>query len=289
MTTCPVCGGPDQTLLWAANQPPVLTPDEFSYTGNKRHHGRIVRCRACSHRFVDPAPADLPALYSQVVDTFYAGTEHARIRTFEEFLHRKEQHCDRHGSLLDVGCYIGTFLSVAARHGYDVEGIELSEWAADIARRRGHRVHKGSTALLPGLTRHYDAITAFDVMEHLTDPLAFAAAARERLTAGGCFVATVPDMGSWHARLFGRRHWLVVTMHVQYFTRATLDRLLAGAGFSRRTIVSAPPYRLRLADAAAYSGANAFLRAPFAIAKRMPALSRLELRLKASLFAIAWP
>jgi SAM-dependent methyltransferase len=286
---CPVCGSTANTLLWPARLPQALTASEFSYTGNKRHHGQVLRCTRCGHRFVHPFPPELAAFYSDVTDPFYVATEAERVRTFEEFLDCKEHYCHARGSLLDVGCYAGVFLDVAARRGYTVEGLELSRWAAGIARGRGHKVREGSIDVLADIVQRYDTITAFDVLEHLADPVSAARTIRSRLTPDGCFVATVPDMGSWHARLLGRRHWLVVTMHMQYFTRDTLQRMLTEAGFSRITIASAPPYRLRVGDAAAYSNANAALRVPFALLKHLPGIKRLEIRLKASLFAVARP
>jgi 2-polyprenyl-3-methyl-5-hydroxy-6-metoxy-1,4-benzoquinol methylase len=286
---CPVCGSRDGRLLWPAHLPTDLSAREFSYTGSKKHHGQVLRCAACGHRFVHPLPPALSSFYADVTDPFYVATEAERVRTFEEFLDCKERHCASRGTLLDVGCYAGVFLDVAARRGYSVEGLELSRWAGAIARGRGHQVHEGSIDLLAGSNRRYGAITAFDVIEHLADPLAALKILRDRLEPGGCLAATVPDMGAWHARLLGRRHWLVVTMHVQYFTRDTLQRLLTAAGFSQVTITSAPPYRLRVADAAAYSNANPALRAPFALASRLPAVKHLELRLRASLFAVARP
>jgi predicted TPR repeat methyltransferase len=238
---------------------------------------------------VHPVPSDLPALYASVTDPFYASTEGERVRTFEEFLDWKERWCAARGSLLDIGCYTGVFLDVASRRGYDVEGLELSRWAAAIARGRGHRVTEGCVDVLEQQGRQYDTITAFDVLEHLADPATALRAIRARLSPDGCLVATVPDMQSWHARLLGRRHWLVVTMHVQYFTRETLRRLLRSCGYSRVDISSAPPYRLRIGDAAAYVQGSRFLRAAGAPLIRISRLAGMEVRLKASVFAVARP
>jgi 2-polyprenyl-3-methyl-5-hydroxy-6-metoxy-1,4-benzoquinol methylase len=284
---CPVCGESNARVYWRENLPQTLTADEFSYTGSKRHHGQIWRCRTCSHRFVHPPPTDLAQLYADVSDPFYAATEAERVRTFEEFLDAKERYCAERGRLLDVGCYTGVFMDVAARRGYRPEGLELSRWAATAARARGFSVTNGAVDDLATMDREFDTISAFDVLEHLVDPGGALSAIRNRLAADGCFVATVPDMGTWHARALGRRHWLVVTMHLQYFTHSTLRRLLERAGFSTISITAAPPYRLKVVDAAAYSNANAVLRGSFTVLKHAPLLQRLELRLTASLFVVA--
>jgi SAM-dependent methyltransferase len=284
--TCPICGSSDTVVRWNAQLPESLTASEFSYVGNKRHHGRILECRACTHMFVNPIPANLHAMYGDVEDPFYASTEPERRKTFDEFLDVKESVCEARGTLLDVGCYTGVLLSAARDRGYRVSGLELSRWAAGIARTKGHDVISRPIEQISE-SDAYDNVTAFDVVEHLPDPVAAISTIRRMLRPGGCFSATVPDMGAWHARLLGRRHWLVVVMHLQYFNRRSFGQLLERAGFSSVTITAAPPYRLKLVDAARYSEATAALRYPMELLARVPYARRIELRLRASLFCVA--
>jgi SAM-dependent methyltransferase len=285
---CPVCGTKEASVLWKENLPPLVTAREFSYSGNKRYHGPVLRCASCRHRFVHPLPVALDDMYRDVEDEFYLKTEPARRATFAEFLDLKERFCPQRGRLLDIGCYTGVLLEVAGSRGYDVEGMELSRWASAIAGARGYRVHQCSLGEFPASSPAYDTITAFDVLEHLPEPVTAVRTIHRLLKPGGCFVATVPDMGCWHARLLGSRHWMVVVMHLQYFVRATLHRLLKEAGFDRCDIVPAPPYRLRLKDAYEYARNVPALRFPFMALSHTPGINRLELRLTAGLFCIAW-
>jgi len=64
-------------------------------------------------------------------------------------------------------------------------------------------------------------------------PLRVAEWVRTQLATGGVFQATVPNVASVQARLFGRR-WihLDVPRHRQHFTPATLETLLKSAGFT---------------------------------------------------------
>jgi hypothetical protein len=50
----------------------------------------------------------------------------------------------------------------------------------------------------------------------------------------------VPDAGSRVARVLGQRWWAVLPMHVQYFTRASMQRLLQAHGFARADIATHP-------------------------------------------------
>jgi SAM-dependent methyltransferase len=287
---CPCCDGADVRLRWAAKIPAEVTSAEFSYAANRRYHGRIFTCRGCGHGFVDPVPVpDAVALYSAVEDTHYLKSEAPRRRTFNEFLDQKESFVPERGSLLDVGCYAGLCLEEARRRGYSVQGTELSRWAIGIARAKGLTVHRLAITEAGRLDRSFDAVVAFDVLEHLADPFASAVVIRSLLREGGCFFATVPDMGMWHARLLGERHWLVMLMHFQYFRQRSLTRLLERAGFSRVRIAVAPPYRAAIDDAVEIAAYNALLRLPLSLARAvLPRLGIRELSLKASVFVAAW-
>ena len=290
LVRCPCCGSTDVRLRWAEKLPREVTSTEFSYAADRRYHGRILGCRACGHGFVHPLPVDdAVSLYSAVEDAQYVRSEAQRRRTFNEFLDLKETFVPERGSLLDVGCYVGLCMEEARRRGYSVEGTELSRWAVDVARSRGLAVHSLPVTALGRLDRSYDAVVAFDVLEHLADPLGALVAIRTRLGEGGCFFATVPDMGMWHARLLGERHWLVMLMHFQYFKRRSLERLLERAGFSRVSLATAPPYRVVLDDAVEIAEYNPLVRLPLSLARTvLPHLGVRELSLKASLFVAAW-
>jgi hypothetical protein len=150
-------------------------------------------------------------------------------------------------------------------------------------------VHGVAAASVGRLLRSYDAVVAFDVLEHLADPLEALIALRTRLCDSGCLFATVPDMGMWHARLLGERHWLVMLMHFQYFNRRSLQRLLERAGFSRVSLATAPPYRVDLEEALKIAEYNPLVRLPVSLVGTV--LQRLgisEISLKASLFIAAW-
>jgi predicted SAM-dependent methyltransferase len=77
-----------------------------------------------------------------------------------------------------------------------------------------------------------------DVLEHLQDPAHAIGVAHDVLERGGALYVTVPDAGSPLARLLGRRWWSVLPMHLQYFTRASLLRLVSDTGFSVRVMHS---------------------------------------------------
>ncbi|MCP5120682.1 MAG: class I SAM-dependent methyltransferase, partial [bacterium] len=126
-----------------------------------------------------------------------------------------------------------------ARHrGWQVRGVEASPWAAAEARRRlGVAVHESLAALRAAAPEPCDAMTFFQVLEHLPDPAAALTAARTCLHPGGWLVVETWNRDSWAARLFGA-HWQQVTPPsvIHLFARRDLEALLATTGFELHSV-----------------------------------------------------
>jgi len=202
--------------------------------------GRIVQCRECGLQFRSPREDEDTILswYGDVEDLVYLAEEPARVATFSRALDQLEKRVPKRGPLLDVGCYTGVFLDVAAKRGWPVTGVEPSRWAGDVARRRGFTVHSGTVTTAPLVPKSFDVVTMWDVVEHLTDPVAVLARARELTSDDGWLVAATLNVEAWIARLMGRRWPWYMRMHLIYYTRQTLTAVLARAGW--RTVAIEP-------------------------------------------------
>ena len=86
----------------------------------------------------------------------------------------------------------------------------------------------------------FSAVVMADVIEHLIDPGAALRRCRELLAPGGKLALVLPDSGSALARAMGRRWWSVIPTHVQYFTRASLARLLDREGYDLLAVATSP-------------------------------------------------
>jgi predicted SAM-dependent methyltransferase len=62
----------------------------------------------------------------------------------------------------------------------------------------------------------FDAITVWDVMEHVVDPTKIMKTCRELLKPGGCLFVNVPDLDSLQAILLGKRWPLLLPEHLTY-------------------------------------------------------------------------
>src|SRR5207237_5916597 len=78
----------------------------------------------------------------------------------------------------------------------------------------------------------FAAITMFHVMEHLYDPRAYLAVARELLAPDGRLIVQVPNAASWQCRLLGGAwNGVDVPRHLFDFRDSDLEKLLEGSGF----------------------------------------------------------
>lgn len=112
-----------------------------------------------------------------------------RISGLQSIARRITRVCPSRGRLLDVGAGLGIFMEAMAKSGWSVEGAEPSGIAAQEARRRtGAPVHVGLLESLDLPMQSYDAITFFDALRTVPDPMAFLHRARKLLRPGGTLV-----------------------------------------------------------------------------------------------------
>lgn len=95
---------------------------------------------------------------------------------------QRAQISKKHAHILDIGCGAGIATESLARKGYRVTGIDVSKEALDVARDHArlsfsqtttpHQIdyREVSAEQLVSLGERFDAITAFELIEHTNDP-----------------------------------------------------------------------------------------------------------------------
>lgn len=215
--------------------------------------GVLARCRDCRLVFTRAIPAFAytreyfagPGIGAYDFDSAFA--QAADAERFGEELDRLAAQ-GLSGSILDIGCATGTFLSHARARGFDVAGIELSDWArAEAGRRLGIDVAASLSELPAG--RRFDVVTLHHVLEHVHEPARFLAD-EVRPRVARLVLIEVPNFASLGAQLDGPR-WrdLRPEQHVHHFEPATLERLVASSGFEVRRVYTLfePLWSLRAA------------------------------------------
>jgi SAM-dependent methyltransferase len=130
--------------------------------------------------------------------------------------------------LLDFGCGYGGFLSVCSALGFTAVGVDRA------AAKREHgsygRVHESLEQAAP--VGPFHAITLFEVLEHLDQPLDVLERLRELLMRGGVLVIETPDCtGVRDIRTRDDYAKLHPLDHINGFTPTTLTRIAQHAGF----------------------------------------------------------
>jgi SAM-dependent methyltransferase len=157
--------------------------------------------------------------------------EDGQVETARRALARIETY-RRPTRLCDLGCWTGSFLVAARERGWETTGVELSQWASDRARERKLDVLTGSIGDQLVAADSFDVVVLSDVLEHVPEPAQVLAEARRILRDDGVLWITVPDAGSRVARLMGSHWWSVLPMHLHYFSRRSMEGLLADQGFA---------------------------------------------------------
>lgn len=234
---CNLCGRDDYRVRFPATADgDVLHVDAFRCThSGYGHHAQIVECRHCGLVYANPRwPSDVVLdAYTAVEDETYVEERLGRELTFRHHLQDMERVTGPAGgrTLLDVGAYIGVFVEVAVAAGWQAQGVEPSEWAANEAQRRGLNVRVGTLGLAELAAESFDVVTLWDVIEHMADPATELERARQLLRPGGWLVVHTMDIDAPFARLMGRRWPWLMDMHLYYFSSRTLGRMLSENGF----------------------------------------------------------
>jgi len=226
LNTCPVgCEAPLETTAY-------VLPE-----------GALLRCSACGQLISQCTEAH----YWQSMQEFddsqgtlpKAGSEGGRLRRSKKFLDQIAALLGQPPEkirLLDVGCSSGAFLHAAVKLGFRAEGVEPAPKAAATAQAAGLKVHQGLLQEAGYADGQFDAITLFEVIEHLQHPQELLKECRRILRPGGILLVGTGNAGSWSMAAMGARwEYLHIAKHgghVSFFNLGSLASLAQQSGFS---------------------------------------------------------
>ena len=135
--------------------------------------------------------------------------------------------------MLEVGCSKGYLLEEASNH-FDVEGIDISEYAISAASSAiRSKVAVADLEEVDLAQETYDVVVAFNILEHLRHPEAAVAKVRRSLKQGGFLIGSVPNNTRPLTRLFTWVTNLIDRTHRSTFSAEGWRHVFLKAGYRR--------------------------------------------------------
>ena len=200
----------------------------------------VVKCKKCDFIFTNPRPDinEISGYYqseeyishnenpSSFFDRIYALI---RRKNISYKLNLISDFKKENATLYDYGCGVGSFLSVAQKAGWLVNGYEPSEKAGAIAKGLGVEI-KSLDELIEG-KKNFDVITLWHVLEHIHDLDGVVEKLKLILKQDGVLVIAVPIADSWDALKY-KEAWaaLDVPRHLYHFTISSIGQFFRKFG-----------------------------------------------------------
>ncbi len=204
----------------------------------------IVKCKKCNLVYVQEIMNEKNSddLYSE--EYFYyknyknLQTEIRQMMKISLFVNLDRYRLQN--TLLEVGCAEGIFLEAAKRKGWQVSGVEISQWASKFAREELNlQVFTGSLEQTCFSENYFDVIYMNHVIEHLDNPIKVLRILLKILRPGGIAIINTPNFNGL-SRIVLKEEWRAISpeRHLYYFTPHTLRKLLIKTGFKIDKIVT---------------------------------------------------
>jgi SAM-dependent methyltransferase len=145
------------------------------------------------------------------------------------------------GTLLDVGCGTGDFLGSLVGTSFDAWGIDISPDAVHSAKTMYNLTQVYEAKLEDFAARKdipkFDVVTAFEVLEHVTDPNSFLDGVKKVLKPSGVLVLAIPNFNRTGKK---EEHWDYPPHHFFRWPLGALQKFIEKHGFSISEMTEQP-------------------------------------------------
>ena len=179
---------------------------------------RLYHCHACDLMFWDPMRSADADYYENMYESSPDLASFKSVKILwpqEKFLKTMPA---KGGELLDIGCGFGDFLHEARKAGYTTTGSDFSPEFIDIARQRFGLENLYPVTPEEFITENpdhkYEAVTFFEVLEHLDNITDFLSLVKKLLKPGGYVACGMPNRERW--RFFSRQLLLLASQERDY-------------------------------------------------------------------------
>jgi 2-polyprenyl-3-methyl-5-hydroxy-6-metoxy-1,4-benzoquinol methylase len=216
-----------------------------------KDHMSVVRCGVCDLVYVNPTFDEdhyqrvyASTEYQEIVRDLGISSHEYRVGRFGvERVGIMAMHLrSRDGQpvrYLDVGCSTGFVVEAARDRGWNATGIDLNPSAIEFGRCRGLDLRPAALEDAGFDPASFDAISLFDVLEHLLAPVRTLRACIDLLAPDGILFLYVPNYDSASRLLMGSEaHFIWPTHHLNYYTPATIRDLMSRNGVTTEFVAT---------------------------------------------------
>ena len=127
------------------------------------------------------------------------------------------------GRILDIGAGTGDFLLIAKENGWKTVGVEPSEKAKAIAKKKGVSFVEATSELEE---HSFDVISMWHVLEHVPNLENQIAELKRLLKPNGTLIIAVPNFKSFDAKHYGK-FWAAydVPIHFWHFSKTAIKKI----------------------------------------------------------------
>ena len=227
---CPWCGS-EKARLHLELKDLFLTQEPF----------KILECKECGLLYTTPRPNkdEIGRYYKS--EEYYSHQENKEgfiPKVYEKVksVNLKNKYGiategKEKGKALDIGCGVGDFLHTMEQHGWDCTGVEPSEDAKVIAKKRikGQLLSSEEQENLPDSS--FDIITMWHVLEHVDDIRWQIQQLHRLCKPGGRIIIALPNYKSYDGQYY-KAEWAAydVPRHLNHFNKETLIKILEESG-----------------------------------------------------------
>lgn len=202
--------------------------------------GDLFHCPSCGITFRYPrlSKNELDALYWRGNGNKWRTTVHSR-RDWEiaKTWILNNYHFKGNRSILDVGCFDGSFLE-SFGSGYKLYGIEINPEARDRARATGIQLIGTDFATIDNIKMSFDVVTSFDVIEHVHNPMDYLVKLSSLTQRNGIVILATGNTNARTWRLLKSRYWYsAISEHLSFINPTWCKWVAPRIGLELKKIV----------------------------------------------------
>ena len=213
----------------------IFTTKDYLVSGEKFD---IVECSNCRLRMTNPFPDKEKIGNYYESDAYISHAEESKgifdsiynmVRSY--MLGRKRKIVEnssgiKQGSLLDIGCGAGHFLSSLKENGWDVKGVDASQKARELVKSQ-FDIDVITPENWFNSDETYDIITCWHSLEHVYDPWVYLEKIKTQLSVDGVLIVASPNYESTDGNKYGA-DWAAydTPRHLYHFTPISMEKIM---------------------------------------------------------------